>query len=149
MTDQSTTTAALSGRAWLLLLGCWITAAVASLGSLFFSEVLELPPCSMCWYQRVFMFSLAIVLMVGAMTADRHCTRYALPLAIGGWLFAGYHVLLHAGVVSESMAPCQQGVSCAKIQFQLFELLSIPVLSLLAFSTLVAGLLTLKLRYSR
>ena len=146
--DVSTTTEA-QGTAWLILLGCWVLATGASLGSLFFSEVMELPPCSLCWYQRIFMFPLAIVLGVGAFFADLRSIRYALPLAVGGWLFAGYHVLLHGGIISESMAPCQQGVSCAEIQFELFGFVSIPVLSFLGFSAVVAGLLTLKLKYSR
>jgi disulfide bond formation protein DsbB len=149
MADEATSTPDVQGTAWLILLACWIGATGASLGSLFFSEVMELPPCSLCWYQRVFMFPLAIVLGVGAFASDLRAVRYALPLAVGGWLFAGYHVLLHSGVISESMAPCQQGVSCAKIQFELFGLLSIPLLSLLGFSAVVAGLLTLKLKYSR
>lgn len=135
--------------AWLLLAGCFLVSAGASLGSLFFSEIMELPPCSLCWYQRVFMFPLTIVLLVGAFTADPGCIRYALPLAVGGWLVAVYHVLLQVGVISESAAPCQQGVSCSETQLELFGFASIPVLSLLAFSVLLAGLITLKIRYSR
>ncbi|HUH00626.1 MAG TPA: disulfide bond formation protein B [Kofleriaceae bacterium] len=137
------------GRAWLILVGCWMLATGASLGSLFFSEVMELPPCSLCWYQRIFMFPLAIVLLVGVLLDDRRCTRYALPLAIGGWLFAVYHELLQLGVISESAAPCSQGVSCTETQFELFGFASIPVLSLVAFSAIIAGLLLIKTRYSR
>lgn len=137
------------GRAWLILVGCWILATGASLGSLFFSEVMELPPCSLCWYQRIFMFPLAIVLLVGVLFEDRGCIRYALPLAIGGWLFAAYHELLQLGVISESAAPCSQGVSCTETQFELFGFASIPVLSLVAFSAIIGGLLLIKTRYSR
>lgn len=131
-------------RAWWLLVGCWVLAAGASLGSLFFSEVMELPPCTLCWYQRIFMFPLAIVLTVGALTADRGCLRYALPLAIGGWLVAAYHVLLQVGILSEEAAPCQQGVSCTEVQFALLGFASIPVLSLFAFSAITAGLFVIK-----
>jgi disulfide bond formation protein DsbB len=137
------------GRAWLILVACWIAATGASLGSLFFSEIMELPPCSLCWYQRIFMFPLAIVLLVGVLLDDRRCTRYALPLAVGGWLFAVYHVLLHVGVISESAAPCSQGVSCTETQFEMFGFASIPVLSVVAFSAVTAGLLVIKTRYSR
>jgi len=137
------------GPAWLILVGCWTVATGASLGSLFFSEIMELAPCSLCWYQRIFMFPLAIVLLVGVLSADHRCTRYALPLAAGGSLFAAYHVLLHIGVISKSAAPCSQGVSCTEVQFELFGFASIPVLSLVAFSAITAGLLTIKTRYSR
>lgn len=150
MAHEGETTRDESGdRAWLLLVGCWLLAAGASLGSLFFSEIMELPPCTLCWYQRIFMFPLAIVLTVGALTADPGCRRYALPLAIGGWLIAVYHVLLQVGVVPEAAAPCQQGVSCTEVQFALFGFASIPALSLFAFSAITVGLCVLETRYSR
>jgi disulfide bond formation protein DsbB len=148
MSEDETTTAGRE-RSWWILLGCWAVATGASLGSLFFSEVMELPPCTLCWYQRTFMFPLAIVLLVGVLTSDRRCVSYALPLAAGGWLLAAYHVLLHAGVISESAAPCQQGVSCTEIQLELLGFASIPVLSLVAFTAVGAGLVFLKLRSSR
>lgn len=138
------------GPAWVILIGCWAIAAGASLGSLFFSEVMELPPCSLCWYQRTFMFPLAIVLLVAVVSDDSaRSVRYALPLAIGGWLLAAYHVLLQAGIISESAAPCQQGVSCTEAQLELFGFASIPVLSLAAFSAIIAGLVVVKIRYGR
>lgn len=133
-------------QSWWILVGCWVVATGASLGSLFFSEIMELPPCSMCWYQRVFMFPLAIVLLIGVLTSDRNCLRYALPLAALGWLLALYHVLLHLGVISESAAPCQQGVSCSDVQLELLGFASIPMLSLAAFTAVGAGLLILKVR---
>ena len=131
---------------WWILVACWVIATGASLGSLFFSEIMELPPCSMCWYQRVFMFPLAIVLLIGVLASDRGCLRYALPLAALGWLLALYHVLLQLGVVSESAAPCQQGVSCSDVQLELLGFASIPMLSLAAFTAVGAGLLILKVR---
>lgn len=137
-------------HAWLILAGCWVVATGASLGSLFFSEVMDLAPCSLCWYQRTFMFPLAVVLLVGLLSAESHrCARYALPLAIGGGLLALYHVLLQAGVVSESMAPCRQGVSCGEVQLEVFGFASIPVLSLIAFGAVTAGLLVVRTRHSR
>lgn len=95
------------------------------------------------------MFPLAVVLLVGVLSADRRCTRYALPLAVGGWLLAVYHLLLEIGVIAESAAPCSQGVSCTEVQFELFGFASIPVLSLVAFSVIAAGLLLVMTRYSR
>ena len=95
------------------------------------------------------MFPLAVVLLVGVLSANRRCTRYALPLAVGGWLLAVYHLLLQIGVISEAAAPCSQGVWSTRIQFELFGFASIPVLSLAAFSAVAAGLLLVKTRYSR
>ena len=52
-----------SARSWRLLFSAWLVAMAATLGSLFFSEVMELVPCVLCWYQRIFMFPLAVVLL--------------------------------------------------------------------------------------
>lgn len=142
-TQPAAATNASDRMGWVLLL-CWAMATGASLGSLFFSQVMELPPCSLCWYQRVFMFPLALVLLVGVFTGDRGVTRYALPLSIGGWLVALWHVLLHMGIVPESATPCSQGVSCADVQLELFGFASIPVMSFAAFTAITAGLLVAK-----
>ena len=132
-------------RDWRLMFFSWLVVMVASLGSMFFSEVMELPPCSLCWYQRIFMFSMVVVLSVGLLPYDRGAARYALALSVFGWLVAGYHVLLYVGVIPESMAPCSRGVSCSEPTFELFGILSIPLLSWLGF-TLVTVLLALLVR---
>ncbi len=129
---------------WTILFVCWLLVAGATLGSLFFSEIMELPPCSLCWVQRIFMFPLAIILLVGLFPFDLHVIRYALPLALGGWAVALYHTLLQVGVIPESAAPCRQGVSCTEASIDLFGFVSIPMLSLLAFSTVMVLLLALK-----
>jgi len=76
---------------WNLIFACWILAAGATLGSLFFSEVMGLKPCVLCWYQRIFMYPLVVILLVGMFPLDNRVVRYALPLAVIGWLFAIYH----------------------------------------------------------
>ncbi len=127
-------------RAWGLLFSAWLVAAVATAGSLFFSYVMGFAPCVLCWYQRIFLFPLVVVLAVGLFPVDRRVVRYALPLAALGWLVAAYHNLVYAGIVPESLQPCARGVSCTEEYIELFGVLSIPMLSLLAFTTL-AGLL--------
>ena len=134
---------------WLLLLAAWLTATSASLGSLFFSEIMELPPCSLCWYQRVFMFPLVVVLSMGLLPFDRRVVRYALPLSALGVAVAVYHVLLQAGVIPESLAPCSEGVSCSDVDLVVFGFASIPVLSLVAFGAVTLILLVLRWRSSR
>ena len=134
---------------WALLFVCWLLVTGATLGSLFFSEIMELPPCSLCWYQRIFMFPLPIVVFMGLFPFDPKVIRYALPLAIGGWAVAVYHMLLHAGIIPESAAPCSQGVSCSTDYLDLLGFVSIPLLSLLAFSAVVSLLVVLNRRLSR
>ena len=134
---------------WLLLLVAWLIVTGSTLGSLFFSEIMELPPCSLCWYQRVFMFPLVVVLSMGLFPFDSRVVRYALPLSVLGTLVALYHVLLQGGVVPESAAPCSQGVSCSDVDLLVLGFASIPVLSLIAFGAVTALLITLLRRSSR
>jgi disulfide bond formation protein DsbB len=136
-------------RNWLILFACWLLVTGATLGSFFFSEVMDLPPCSLCWYQRIFMFPLPIVVFMGLFPFDPKVIRYALPLAVGGWLVAGYHMLLHVGIIPESISPCSRGVSCKTDYLNLLGFVSIPLLSLVAFSAVIALLVVLMRRLSR
>jgi len=135
--------------AWMLVFACWALATAATLGALFFSEVMELPPCTLCWYQRIFMFPLVLVLPAGLFPFDRRVVRYALPLAAGGWLVALFQVLLVAGVIPERIGPCTKGVSCSEVQIEFLGFLNIPVMSFLAFSTMVALLVAAHVRSPR
>ncbi len=124
--------------AWILIFGAWLVASASTLGALFFGEVMQLPPCVLCWYQRIFMFPLVLILPIGMFPFDRRVVRYALPLAALGWLFAAFHVLLIAGVIPEGMKPCTQGVPCSEKVIEWFGFVTIPLLSLVAFSTIIA-----------
>jgi disulfide bond formation protein DsbB len=134
---------------WTILFICWIIAFVSTLGSLFFSEIMELQPCSLCWYQRIFMFPLVIIFLVGLFSFDKSIIKYALPIAIAGWGFAFYHYLLYSGFIPENLQPCSQGVSCSETYLDLFGFLTIPMLSLISFSVIVVTLFILKGRLSR
>ena len=131
---------------WLLLFAAWMIALLATAGSLFFSYIMEFAPCVLCWYQRIFLFPLVVVLARGLFPFDRRVVRYALPLAALGWLVAAFHNLVYAGVVPESLQPCAKGVSCTEEYLSLFGVLSIPVLSQLAFTALVGILMVLDRR---
>ena len=125
---------------WTLLFAAWIVAASATLGSLFFSEIMRVPICTLCWYQRIAMYPLALVLALGLFPHDPKIVRYAGALAGIGWLIALYHVLLVAGIIPESAQPCVQGIPCSQTHISLLGFLSIPVMSLLTF-TLIGVLL--------
>jgi disulfide bond formation protein DsbB len=131
---------------WLLIFSAWLIAAVSTLGSLFFSEVMELIPCVLCWYQRIFLFPLAIILLIGLFPLDKKVVNYALPLAIIGLLFTVYHCLLFFGVIPENLQPCSQGVSCTDDNMELFGFLPIPLLSLAAFLMIIILLLKTRTR---
>jgi disulfide bond formation protein DsbB len=136
-------------RNWTLLFMAWLLAAIGTLGSLFFSEVLEFAPCVLCWYQRIFLYPLAITLAIGLFPLDRGAIKYSLPLALAGWLVALYHNLLYHGVIPEDLQPCQQGVSCTETYIELFGFLTIPMLSLISFTAIIALLVALMRRLPR
>lgn len=125
-------------KAWGLIFGAWLIAAVSTLGALFFGEVMQLPTCVLCWYQRIFMFPLVLILPIGLFPLDRKVVRYALPLAVLGWPFAVFHVLLIAGVIPEEIRPCTQGVPCSEKVIEWFGFVTIPLLSVVAFSAIIA-----------
>jgi disulfide bond formation protein DsbB len=130
---------------WMLLLTAWLIAATATASALFIGEVMMMVPCQLCWYQRIFMFPLAIVLGMACFSDDRRGAVYALPLAVGGLLMAAYHTLLVAGLIPKSWIPCSAGVSCADQKLEILNGIQIPWLSLVAFFTITL-LLTLFLR---
>lgn len=126
---------------WKFIFASWLVATVSTLGSLFFSEVMDLVPCVLCWYQRIFMFPLAVILLVGLHPVDVRVARYALPVALLGLVFTVYHCLLFFGWIPENLRPCSQGVSCSDATMVLFGVVPIPLLSLAAFLTIVVLLL--------
>ena len=111
----------------------WVTALVATAGSLFFSEVMELPPCVLCWYQRIAMYPLVLIVGAGIVARETHWKLYALPLSLAGLVISIYHNLLYYGVIPESIAPCKQGISCTTVQIEWLGFITIPLMALTAF----------------
>lgn len=130
---------------WPLVFLAWLVATASTLGALFLSEVIGHAPCVLCWYQRIAMFPLVAILLAGLFPFDPRVLRYALPLAILGWLLAAFHLMLVAGWIPERIAPCRQGVPCSEVQVVWFGFVTIPLLSGVAF-TVIAGLLLATLR---
>ena len=110
-----------------------IQALVAMLGSLYFSNVMNLPPCVLCWYQRIAMYPLVAILAVGILKRDRNVILYSLPLSVTGLLISIYHNLLYYGVIPESIAPCMLGISCTTRQIEWLGFITIPLMALTAF----------------
>ena len=125
-----------------IILGCFLVASNATLGSLFFSEVMEFVPCTMCWYQRIFMYPLVLIFLINLLYPDEKIFKYSMPLVVVGFLFAFYHNLLMWGIISESAVPCKQGIPCSTEYFEYFGFINIPFLSLSAY-TLILVLLVL------
>jgi disulfide bond formation protein DsbB len=135
--------------AWMLVFTAWLIASASALGALFFSEIMRLPPCTLCWYQRIFMFPLVLILPVGLFPFDPKVIRYALPLAVIGWLVAVFQMLLVAGIIPEKLEPCIQGVPCSETVIEWFGFVTIPLLSVAAFTSIIALLVLTHFRGSQ
>lgn len=126
---------------WGPLFAAWLVALAATLVELFLGEVVGRTPCQLCWYQNVFMFPLAIILGVASLSADRLVVRYALPLAVGGTLVAGLHVLLRSGFLPERLVLCSRDVPCVGAGTTFLDGLLPPLLTLAAFAAVAVLLL--------
>ncbi|WHY66112.1 disulfide oxidoreductase [Neobacillus sp. SuZ13] len=123
------------------LLLAWIAAIIATLGSLYFSEVMHFIPCTLCWYQRIFMYPLAIILGVAVYRNDQGIYKYALPLSIVGLLIAGYHTLLQKIPYLQQFEMCTSGVPCSKDYINWLGFITIPLLAFIAFMIITVCLI--------
>ena len=119
---------------------CFLIASIATLGSLFFSEVMEFVPCSMCWYQRIFMYPLVLIFLMALLYPEDKLFKYAMPLVLIGLSFSIYHNLLMFGIIPESIVPCVQGVPCSTEYINWFGFITIPFLSLIAYVSIFLAL---------
>jgi disulfide bond formation protein DsbB/cytochrome c5 len=115
---------------YVALLVAWI----ATCGSLFFSEVLGWVPCLLCWYQRILMYPLALVLAVGLLRRDKGIHKYALVLSIPGACVSLFHYLDQKTDLVRALVPCTVGVPCSADYLNAFGgVVTIPFLALIAF----------------
>ncbi|OGN01712.1 MAG: hypothetical protein A3I26_01685 [Candidatus Yanofskybacteria bacterium RIFCSPLOWO2_02_FULL_43_10] len=119
----------------------WITAVVSMAGSLYFGEILGFTPCVLCWYQRIAMYPLVLIIGVGIIKKDRNFLNYALPLSVIGGAIAFYQNLLYYSVIQERLIPCTFGISCVTRYINLLGFIDIPLLSLFSFIIITTALL--------
>ena len=121
---------------WGYELWCaFVVTAIATAGSLFFSEIAGYVPCELCWYQRICMYPLTIVSLLAALANDRHVARYLLPLPLVGAGVSVYHLLVENGVVGQSSACLISAPGgCATKWIEEFGYVTIPVLALTGFT---------------
>ena len=147
--NDTKTTSTVNNSSWNLLFFIWILATSGTLISLFFSEIVQLPVCVLCWYQRIALYPLVLMLPLGLFPFDVKVIRYVTPLVIFGWLFALFHVLVVAGVIPEAAQPCVKGIPCSEVNFTLLGFLNIPVMSLLTFSLIGILLIIAKKSFTK
>lgn len=119
-------------RVWALPL-TWLQAVLAMFGSLFFSEVLHYAPCDLCWWQRLASYPLVVILPIALWRRDHHIGLYCLPLTIFGWFVALYQNLIYYHLINPFIR-CTLSVPCDIHYFDWFGFISLPLLSLVAFT---------------
>jgi disulfide bond formation protein DsbB len=129
--------AQLSSKARPYVWFIWFVSLAALVGSLYFSEVRNLPPCLLCWYQRILMYPLVILIPIGLLKKDKFLPLYVLGLALPGAVVALYHTLLQYDVIPHSLGPCLAGVSCTTQQILWLGFITIPLLSFVAFLLII------------
>ena len=112
------------------------------LGSLYLSEIVGFVPCTLCWYQRIAMYPLVLLLGIAAVRTDTAIRRYAVPLAGIGAVISAYHVAVQRlpGLPSGS---CSLDVPCSAIYVERFGFVTIPVMALVGFVSIVVILILL------
>lgn len=127
------------------LMLAFLTALAATLGALFIGEVLGKMPCTLCWYQRIAMFPLVVILGIAAYRDDLTIRLPAALLALTGLALATWHSGLYAGIIPQAIAPCtKDGPSCTDAAAQTVLGLPLPYLSLMAFAVILACLSQMK-----
>jgi len=114
----------------------FVVAMLATMGSLYFSEVAHFDPCKLCWFQRIAMYPLVILLGIAAVRRDAGIGIYAKALAGIGALISTYHLALE-WVPSLDTGACGTGPSCTVIWFREFGFISLPMLALAAFLLII------------
>jgi disulfide bond formation protein DsbB len=120
--------------------GVWLAflvAATATAGSLYFSEVAGFVPCRLCWFQRIAMYPLVPVLLVGAIRRDPAVRWYALPIAAIGAGIAAYHTLIEWRPALDTGACDASGPSCSFIWFREFGFITLATMALVGFLTIL------------
>jgi len=111
-------------------------AAISMVGSLYYSEIANFPPCDFCWYQRIAMYPLALILLIAAVTNDRRIARYVIPIAVIGIALSAYHVQLQ--LFPEQDSSCSVTIPCHTQWIDQFGFVSIPFMAGSGFLAILA-----------
>ncbi|MDQ6419795.1 disulfide oxidoreductase [Paenibacillus sp. LHD-117] len=118
----------------------WLVAVVATLGSLYFSEIEGYIPCDLCWFQRILMYPLSVILGIAAFYNEHTIRKYVLPLSIVGMGISTFHYMMEKIPGFKEIRPCTQGVPCTTEWINWLGFITIPFLALTGF-TLITILL--------
>ena len=111
----------------------WIVATVTTLGSLYYSEIANFVPCRLCWYQRICMYPLAVILLVGLLLRDRRVRWYAAPFVIVGAPLSLYHWLVERVDFFAKSSSCSAEAPCTVPWFQELGYVTLAFMAMSAF----------------
>lgn len=117
----------------------WAMAVVAMLGSLYYSEVAGYMPCEYCWYQRIAMYPLVVIIGLAILARDERVRRYVFGLAIPGGVIAAYHYMIQR-FPDLQVGECSTLVPCTAAWVWKFDLVSIPFMAFVSFAVIVTVL---------
>lgn len=130
----------------LILYSAWLVSVVATLGSLYFSEISGFVPCELCWYQRIAMYPLAVLLGIATFQRDVKIVKYALPLSLVGGIISLFHYLEQKVPGFGGIKPCASGVPCNAEYINWLGFITIPFLALTAFLLITAAMIVLAIK---
>ena len=107
-------------------------AAVSTAGSLWFSEVGGFPPCELCWYQRIAMYPLVVVLGVAVWRGDSDPRWRVLPMSVTGMGLSAYHYQLQ--LYPDQGSSCDVAAPCTQQWVDEFGFVSIPFMAFCGFA---------------
>ncbi len=109
---------------------------VAILGSLYFSEIKQYAPCVLCWYQRIFLYSLLPIILVAKKRKEVKIYYYTFTMAVLGIIVSIYHNLLYFGIINNE-GLCSTGISCTSKYVSYLGFITIPFMALMAFVVII------------
>lgn len=130
-------------KSGLLLYGAWFVSLIATLGSLYFSEIREFIPCDLCWFQRIFMYPLVLILGIATFQNDWKIARYVLPLSVFGGSISAMHYMEQKIPEFGGIRPCVSGVPCSAEYINWLGFITIPFLALVAFLLITVAMVLL------
>jgi disulfide bond formation protein DsbB len=132
------------GKNQFFLYSAWLVSVIATLGSLYFSEIRGFIPCELCWYQRIAMYPLTLILGVATFQNDPGLKKLVLPMSIVGGIISFFHYLEQKVPGFGGIKECVSGVPCNAEYINWFGFITIPFLALSAFTLITIFSLLIK-----
>ena len=122
----------------------WLVSLIAALGSLYFSEIRGYIPCDLCWFQRIFMYPLVLILGIGTFQSDMSVKKFVLPMSIIGGTISLFHYLEQKVPGFGGIRPCVSGVPCSSEYINWLGFITIPFLAMTAFTLITISMLVIQ-----